>query len=238
MNKNEEGFGQYKNVAIELLKKTISILNEFDINHCLISGTLLGYVRHDDFIPWDDDIDLLVDETLIDKLDLISEKYPEINLFKGTKYDSTKICFSDGMEIPENENVIEWRKKAVKGDKYCWPFIDLFTYEVGAGIHSCGEYVDVLIDNEKQTKLFKPFGGHPDCSNNFRFFGKDKISFFHNEWDLEHFFPFVKTEFLGLVVKVPKNPSYFLELNYGEEYMKEVRSNVSHRTETINNNKL
>ena len=49
MNKNEEGFGQYKNVAIELLKKTISILNEFDVNHCLISGTLLGYVRHDDF---------------------------------------------------------------------------------------------------------------------------------------------------------------------------------------------
>lgn len=27
-----EGFGQYKNVAIDLLKKTIDILNEFDIN--------------------------------------------------------------------------------------------------------------------------------------------------------------------------------------------------------------
>ena len=238
MNKNEEGFGQYKNVAIELLKKTISILNEFDINHCLISGTLLGYVRHDDFIPWDDDIDLLVDETLIDKLDLISEKYPEINLFKGTKYDSTKICFSDGMEIPENENVIEWRKKAIKDDKYSWPFIDLFTYEVGAGIHSCGEFVDVLIDNEKQTKLFKPFGGHPDCSNNFRFFGKEKISFFHNEWEINQFFPLKKVEFLGIEVKVPKNPKYFLELNYGDDYMKENKSTISHKTETINKNEL
>ena len=49
-----EGFGQYKNVAIDLLKKTIDILNEFDINHLLISGTLLGYVRHNDFIPWDE----------------------------------------------------------------------------------------------------------------------------------------------------------------------------------------
>ena len=235
MNKNEEGFGQYKNVAIELLKKTISILEEFDVNYCLISGTLLGYVRHDDFIPWDDDIDLLVDETLIDKLDLISEKYTEINLFKGTKYDSNKICFSDGMEIPENENVIEWRKKAIKGDKYCWPFIDLFTYEVGAGIHSCGEYVDVLIDNEKQTKLFKPFGGHPNCSNNFRFFGKEKISFFHNEWDLAEFFPLNKVNFLGLEVNIPKNPDYFLKLNYGDEYMKEIRYEISHRTETINN---
>ena len=45
-----EGFGQYKNVAIDLLKKTIDILNEFDINHLLISGTLLGYVRHNDSV--------------------------------------------------------------------------------------------------------------------------------------------------------------------------------------------
>ena len=232
---NDLGFSQYKSVAIDLLRKTISILEEFDVNYCLISGTLLGYVRHDDFIPWDDDIDLLVDETLIDKLDLISEKYPEINLFKGTKYDSTKICFSDGMEIPENENVIEWRKKAIKDDKYSWPFIDLFTYEVGAGIHSCGEFVDVLIDNEKQTKLFKPFGGHSNCSNNFRFFGKEKISFFHNEWDLAEFFPLNKVNFLGLEVNIPKNPDYFLKLNYGDEYMKEIRYEISHRTETINN---
>jgi phosphorylcholine metabolism protein LicD len=237
MNKNEEGFGQYKNVAIELLRKTISILEEFDINHCLISGTLLGYVRHNDFIPWDDDIDLLVDETLFDKLEMISDKHPEINLFKGSKYDSIKICFSDGMEIPENESVIKWKKMAIKDDKYCWPFIDLFVYEKGPGIHSCGEHVDVIINNQ-ESKFFKPFGGHKDCKRNFRFFGKDKISFFHNEWDLEQFFPLVKTEFLGFEVKIPKNSSYFLELNYGGEYMKEVRSNVSHRTETINNNKL
>lgn len=234
---NDLGFSQYKSVAIELLKKTISILNEFNINHCLISGTLLGYVRHDDFIPWDDDIDLLVDETLIDKLDLISEKYPEINLFKGTKYDSNKICFSDGMEIPENENVIEWRKKAVKGDKYCWPFIDLFIYERGQGIHSCGEHVDVTIDNQ-ETKFFKPFSGHSECKNNFRFFGKDKISFFHNEWNLTEFFPLNKVNFLGLEVNIPKNPDYFLKLNYGNDYMIEVESTISHKTETINKNEL
>ena len=233
----EEGFGQYKNVAIDLLNKTISILNEFDINYSLISGTLLGYVRHNDFIPWDDDIDLLVDETLFEKLEMISDKYPEINLFKGSKYDSTKICFSDGMEIPENESVIKWKESAIKGNKYCWPFIDLFVYELGPGIHSCGEHIDVTINNQT-TKFFKVFGGHPECKNNFRFFGKDEISFFHNEWDLDHFFPLVKAEFLGIEVNVPKNPSYFLELNYGPEYIKEVRSNISHKTETINNNEL
>ena len=28
---------------------------------------------------------------------------------------------------------------------------------------------------------------------------------------------------------------YFLKLNYGGEYMKEIRYEISHRTETINN---
>ena len=57
----ERGFGKYKPIAINLLKKTIEILEEYDINYFLISGTLLGYIRHNDFIPWDDDIDLIVD---------------------------------------------------------------------------------------------------------------------------------------------------------------------------------
>ena len=61
------GFGEHKQEAIELLKKTIDILNEFDIKYFIISGTLLGYVRHKDIIPWDDDIDLIVDKNIIEK---------------------------------------------------------------------------------------------------------------------------------------------------------------------------
>jgi phosphorylcholine metabolism protein LicD len=227
-----EGFGEYKNVAVNLLKKTTDILDEFKINNFLISGTLLGYVRHNDFIPWDDDIDLLVDETLFDKLDSISEKYPEINLFKGDKYDSIKVCYSDGMEIEESDLSISWKQKAIKGDRYCWPFIDLFVYEIGPGIHSCSKYTEVEINNKKTT-YFNPFDGNKNCANNFRFFGEEEISFFHNEWEINQFFPLNKVEFLGIKVNVPKNPKYFLELNYGD-YMKEVKSNISHRKEIIN----
>ena len=47
------GLHEHKPTAISLLKKTIDILNEFNIDYFLISGTLLGYVRHNGFIPWD-----------------------------------------------------------------------------------------------------------------------------------------------------------------------------------------
>jgi len=228
---DENGFGNHKQSAIEILKQTIQILNDFNIDYFLISGTLLGYVRHNDFIPWDDDIDLVVHESILDKLDLIKNKY-NVNLFYRTKYDSIKVCFPDGIEITENDSVKSWKETAIgDNNKYCWPFVDLFMYEDGPGIHSCGEYQDVII-NDKEVNILKPFKG--PCLNSFRFFNESDISFFHNEWDKDEFFPPQKVNFLGLEVNIPKNPDYFLSRNYGPDYIKELKpSNVSHKNETI-----
>jgi phosphorylcholine metabolism protein LicD len=123
------GFGNHKKIAIKLLEETIAILKDFEINHCLISGTLLGHVRHNDFIPWDDDIDLLVDDTIFEKIYDISKKYNNINVFYKDKKETIKFCYSNGDEILENSRVRYWKECALKGKEYCWPFVDLFAYE-------------------------------------------------------------------------------------------------------------
>ena len=43
------GFSEHKQTAIDLLSITTKILDEFNIEYFLISGTLLGYIRHNDF---------------------------------------------------------------------------------------------------------------------------------------------------------------------------------------------
>ena len=122
------GFQEHKKEAIQILKRTICFLNKFNINHCLISGTLLGCVRHNDFIPWDDDIDLLVEDTIFEKLQNISDDFNDINILFKDKDDIIKSCFLNGKEIIDPDN---WKEYSLKNKrKYCWPFIDMFTYSL------------------------------------------------------------------------------------------------------------
>ena len=46
----DNGFGKYKQSAIDLLQITIQLLDEYKIKYCLISGTLLGYIRPKKYI--------------------------------------------------------------------------------------------------------------------------------------------------------------------------------------------
>ena len=56
------GFFDEKAIAIQHIKDFTEISNKQNIEYCFMFGLLLGLLRHQDFIPWDDDIDIVVFE--------------------------------------------------------------------------------------------------------------------------------------------------------------------------------
>jgi hypothetical protein len=54
--------------ATKIMRELDDIFNKNGIPYCVVGGSLLGCIRHQGFIPWDDDIDLLLNVRDIEDL--------------------------------------------------------------------------------------------------------------------------------------------------------------------------
>lgn len=57
---NEEELKKAKEIELKMLDHFVEICNKHNLTYYLFWGTLLGAVRHKGFIPWDDDIDVVM----------------------------------------------------------------------------------------------------------------------------------------------------------------------------------
>ena len=63
-----------QHLELEIFKYFISLCEKYKLRYFLAGGTLLGAIRHKGFIPWDDDIDVLMPRTDYDRLQNIGKK--------------------------------------------------------------------------------------------------------------------------------------------------------------------
>ena len=72
---------ELKHIELEVMKKIHEFCEENSIIYYLCFGTLIGAVRHDGFIPWDDDIDIYMKRDDYEKfLTLFPQKAEELDL--------------------------------------------------------------------------------------------------------------------------------------------------------------
>ena len=71
-------------IELDLYKEFERICKKYDINFSIYWGTMLGAVRHKGFIPWDDDLDVIVDRKGFEKLLKIPQSEYGENYFMQT----------------------------------------------------------------------------------------------------------------------------------------------------------
>ncbi len=91
MKYNKAILESVKSIELEILKEIIRICEKYKLDYYAIGGTLLGAIRHNGFIPWDDDIDIAMRRKDYDKLvevieDELDEKYEFDFYNKNNKY--------------------------------------------------------------------------------------------------------------------------------------------------------
>lgn len=66
---SDEEIAKLKCTEIEILDELDRVCRKNNLEYFMVGGTLLGSVRHKGFIPWDDDIDVVMFRSDLDKLE-------------------------------------------------------------------------------------------------------------------------------------------------------------------------
>ena len=79
---------EIKQIELKLLLKLDEICKKYKLRYYLCGGTPLGAVRHKGFIPWDDDIDVLMPREDFEKLLRLEKKQKQDTVEKIVSWKS------------------------------------------------------------------------------------------------------------------------------------------------------
>ena len=211
-----------------LLKEIVKVFEKHGIGYWLDCGTLLGCMRHEGFIPWDDDIDIGVMREDYDKLQKIFREafssdpnfYFIQGLFGKVKYKGTKL-FVDIYPVDVYPKYIQDAKnREVLREKiknYSNIFKLIYSPEIDwkiIGNKSPQEVIHMrnkLLEanpSEKKLLLFCP----------------EAARWWPYIFDYDWVFPLKTATFEGLTFKIPNCPEVYLFEEYGDwmQYPKEI----------------
>lgn len=124
MNLTDEEMLRLKACEVSMLKEFIEICEKLGLRYYALYGTLLGAVRHQGFIPWDDDIDVGMMREDYEVFVREGQKYLSEHLFLQT-YESDPEYISGYAKIRDNNTTfIETSVKSRKMNHGI--FIDIF----------------------------------------------------------------------------------------------------------------
>lgn len=110
---------------LEIYKQVFEIAESNQITVYLYAGSLLGAVRHKGFIPWDDDLDLMVPRADYDRLMIcLSKELPQ--QFWLQTYDTDPQYWQGFAKVRKKGTLYKEKDMHAIADEKCGIWIDIF----------------------------------------------------------------------------------------------------------------
>ncbi len=106
MSENQFNLEELHDALLKLLKRFDQICSKFNILYSIGFGTMLGAIRHKGFIPWDDDVDIIITRENYEKLIRVPiEEYGDdfflqtVNTDPGYPYNTARLRLNNSSMI-------------------------------------------------------------------------------------------------------------------------------------------
>ena len=229
---------------LEILLEVDRICKKHDIRYWLSSGTLIGAMRHDGFIPWDDDLDIeMMRGDYLRLMEVLPKELPDWLVLQNDETDPSYFFFY--------AKVRDRRSKMLEGNAYdrMWKehgiYIDIFPMEQHPiWLHkltekTVGHMYKIWRTSTDDNKAIRKVRRIFNINNRYLFpFFRSLLSVlsplithhlslitsgmgipFHNPRYLDEIFPLTTHKFEGYNLPVPGNADAHLRHLYGD-YMK------------------
>jgi len=220
-----------QNRMIEMLAFMDKVCQDHQIQYFIAYGTLLGAIRHGGFIPWDDDVDVIMSDRDMVKFRNIVNQHPARFIVQDHKNDRG---FLIHWNVLRDLNSAYVKDEVVHNlRKYRGVQIDIFPYE-----YEVNDKLRVFLEKLTWHNEYEIAGKHKYLREVIYYFQRliinvakikahkktNTISLgYENPWNLHYkyddIFPLSKIKFEGLELPCPHHPEAMLEVDYGKKYM-------------------
>lgn len=234
-NPDDSLLRQHQLRMLEILDHVDAVCKKHHIDYWLCSGTLLGAVRHGAFIPWDDDLDIEMNNKDI-PLFIKAFERESSDKYVIQNHNTDKAYVAPYIKIRDTKSKIYEHNNVDMNYKYKGIFIDIFPLEktnkyclaIASYLHVI-LYLLIRIKHDRfgflkhinslyffiLTRILYPF---------FRLFPKHTYTItygtmFRAPRDINDIFPLKSISFEGKEYSAPRNPDKYLSKIYGD-YMK------------------
>ena len=115
--------------VLRVFKEFARICERHDLKYYAAYGTALGAIRHKGFIPWDDDLDVVMPRSDYARFSqIVSEELPDdMRFLRGGESFYSPVHF--GRMLDDREGVSEELSRVTKLDIQDPPFVDIFVLD-------------------------------------------------------------------------------------------------------------